>query len=99
MAWLSPKGRKRQWRFEETSMRFIPQHKCWGFLAWIHVKIGDYVEAKIGNKTYLGKVDKISKHFVDIRLVFNGKTTVGVMRFPKNNVTLDTEGKSYAEFL
>jgi len=39
------------------------------------------------------------KKFVDIRLVFNGKPTVGVMRFPKNNVTLDTEGKMYAEFL
>jgi hypothetical protein len=24
---------------------------------------------------------------------------VGVMRFPKNNVTLDAEGKIYAEFL
>jgi len=63
------------------------------------IKIGDYVEAKIGNKTYLGKVDEISKHFVDIRLVFNGKPTVGVMRFPKNNVTLDAEEKIYAEFL
>ena len=32
-----------------------------------NIKIGDYVESKIGNKTYLGKVDEISKHFVDIR--------------------------------
>ena len=64
-----------------------------------NIKIGDYVEAKIGNKTYLGKVDEISKHFVDIRLVFNGKPTVGIMRFPKKNVALDGEGKIYAEFL
>ena len=64
-----------------------------------NIKIGDYVEAKIGNKTYLGKVDEISKHFVDIRLVFNGKPTVGVMRFPKMNVILDGNGKIHAEFL
>jgi len=35
---LLPKGRKRLRHFEETSMRFIPQPKGQGFLAWIHVE-------------------------------------------------------------
>ena len=50
MSWLSLKGKKRLRRFKFTSMRFIPQHKCWGFLAWIHVKIfsGDHAKHSRG---------------------------------------------------